>query len=262
MFDQLGEGVFRRRYQSLDLNVGAVLGSDGVLIVDTRASWKEAAELASELRAITVLPIRWVVNTHWHWDHSFGNARFSKAEIWGHELCKIALERRGSEMRQTAVDWMGPRYEEEIMETEIVPPSHTFAEEISLDIGRPVVLRYHGFGHTDADILVDVPDADVAFMGDLVEQSAPPAFGDSHPIDWPVTLDGAMSVPRTVLVPGHGDVVDPTFARSQQESLSEVARVATRFINGEIDLEHASRLGPYPPETMRTAMVRAQATRA
>lgn len=262
MFDHLGDGVFRRRYPSLDLNVGAILGDEGALIVDTRASWKEADELASELRSITDLPVRWVVNTHWHWDHTFGNSRFSSADIWGHELCRIALEQHGREMKETAIGWMGERHEEDIRETSIHPPSETFAEEVSLDIGRRVVLRYHGFGHTDADIAVHVPDAGVVFMGDLVEESAPPAFGDSHPIDWPVTLDTAIQELPAVVVPGHGDVVDPKFVRSQQALLTEVASLATKFINGGIGLDEASGHGPYPPETMRTAMLRAQATRA
>jgi glyoxylase-like metal-dependent hydrolase (beta-lactamase superfamily II) len=261
MFDQIGEGVFRRRYQSLDLNIGVVLGEDGVLLVDTRGTSREADELVAELRTLTDLPVRWVVNTHWHWDHTFGNSRFSSAEIWGHELCRVGLEQHGDEMRESAIEWMGPRHRDEIVETEILAPENTFAESASLEIGRRVVLGYHGFGHTDADILVDIPDADVVFMGDLVEESAPPAFGDSHPIDWPITLEVASSNARGVVVPGHGEVVDPAFVRSQQEELAAVADVATAFIRGELDLEEAIQGGPYPVATMRTAMLRAQATR-
>lgn len=261
MFDQIGEGVFRRRYQSLDLNIGVVLGEDGVLLVDTRGTSREADELAAELKTLTDLPVRWVVNTHWHWDHTFGNSRFSSAEIWGHELCRAGLEQRADEMRESAIEWMGPRHRDEIIEAEILVPENTFAESASLEIGRLVVLRYHGFGHTDADILIDIPDADVVFMGDLVEESAPPAFGDSHPIDWPVTLEIASDDARGVVVPGHGEVVDPAFVRAQREELAAVADAATAFIRGEVGLEEAIRAGPYPVDTMRTAMLRAQATR-
>ena len=83
MFDELAEGVYARRYESLDLNVGVVVSGDGVLVVDTRASHIEADELRNDLRSLTPLPVRWVVDTHWHWDHTFGNARFPEAEIWG-----------------------------------------------------------------------------------------------------------------------------------------------------------------------------------
>lgn len=262
MFDQVGDGVFRRRYESLDLNIGVILGDDGVMVIDTRASRKQADELAVELETITDLPVRWVVNTHWHWDHTFGNSRFGSADIWGHELCRVGLEQRERELREAAVSWMGESHREEIAQTEILAPVSTFAEAASLEIGRRVDLRYHGFGHTDSDILVMVPDAGVVFVGDLVEEGAPPAFGDSHPIDWPVTLDVAMENVLPTVIPGHGDVVDRGFAESQQEELAAVAGIATSFIEGEMGLDEASRSGPYPADTMRTAMLRAQATRA
>lgn len=232
MFDQIGGGVFRRRYESLDLNVGVVLGEDAALVVDTRASHRQGRELVEEVRALTDLPVRWVVNTHWHWDHTFGNSRFGQAEIWGHELCLIALEERGDEMKQTAMEWMGESHHADIESTEIVPPTRAFSETASIDIGRAIRLGYYGFGHTDADISVTIPDAGVTFMGDLVEECAPPAFGDSHPIDWPLTLRLAMNDMEQTVVPGHGDVVDEAFVRSQQEELASVADLAQQFVDG------------------------------
>lgn len=257
MFDQLAEGVFRRRYESLDLNVGVVLGEDGTLVVDTRASHRQAAELLEELPRITSLPVRWVVNTHWHWDHVFGNAMFPGAEIWGHELCQIALIQRGSELKSRA---KAPNQENpEIDEVEIVPPTKTFADRASLDIGRAIEMNYFGFGHTDADIVVAVPDADVSFFGDLVEEGAPPSFGDSYPVAWPLTLRLASENLSRTIVPGHGDVVDPGFVQSQHEELVAVAELATDFVNGEIDLDEAAASAPYAEEVMRRALLRAQA---
>ena len=82
-FDELGDGVFRRRYESLDLNIGVVIGGDGVLVIDTRASHGQARQLIDELTALTPLAVRWVINTHWHWDHTFGNAMFPDARVLG-----------------------------------------------------------------------------------------------------------------------------------------------------------------------------------
>jgi glyoxylase-like metal-dependent hydrolase (beta-lactamase superfamily II) len=166
MFDQLAEGVYRRRYESLDLNVGVVVGEDAVLVVDTRSSHREAADLLEELTRLTPQPVRWVVNTHWHWDHVFGNAVFSGAEVWGHELCQIALTTHGEEMKAAAKEWLPAGRHSEIDAVEIVPPMQTFAERASLEVGRSIELSYHGFGHTDADIIVTVPDVDVSFFGD------------------------------------------------------------------------------------------------
>lgn len=259
MFDQLADGVFRRRYEALDLNVGVVIGEDGVLIVDTRASHRQADELIEELEQITTLPVRWVVNTHWHWDHVFGNSKFPDAEIWGHELCQIALVSRGDEMKTAAKEWVPPEHHDEIDQVEVVAPGNTFAESASLAIGRVVEMRYHGFGHTDADIVITLPDADVSFFGDLVEEGAPPSFGDSHPVAWPLTLRLASDNLRGTIVPGHGDVVDPEFVRSQLDELIAVSELATNYVNGEIDLEGAASSGPYGDEVMRSALLRAQA---
>lgn len=212
-----------------------------------------------QLGEITSLPVRWVVNTHWHWDHVFGNASFPNAEIWGHELCQIALATRGEEMKAAAKRWVPAEHRQEIDQVQIVPPDKTFAERASLGIGRAVEMSYHGFGHTDADLIVTVPDADVSFVGDLVEEGAPPSFGDSYPVEWPLTLRLASDSLMGTIVPGHGDVVDPDFVRSQHEELVAVAEMATDFVNGEIDLEKAASSGPYGVEVMRSALIRAQA---
>ena len=153
MFDEIGDGVFRRRYPFLDLNVGAVIGEDGVLIVDTRGSHDEADELAAELATLTDLPVRWVVNTHWHWDHTFGNSRFPGAEIWGHEQCRDVLTTRADEMKAAAKGWVPSERQHLIDEVVITPPQRTFGTEASIRIGRDVDLGYQGLGHTDADIV-------------------------------------------------------------------------------------------------------------
>jgi glyoxylase-like metal-dependent hydrolase (beta-lactamase superfamily II) len=80
-WQEVGHRAYRFRYRSLDLNVGVVLGDDEVLVVDTRSFAAEAAELLADLRALTPLPCRQVVNTHWHYDHCYGNATLRPAAI-------------------------------------------------------------------------------------------------------------------------------------------------------------------------------------
>jgi glyoxylase-like metal-dependent hydrolase (beta-lactamase superfamily II) len=259
MFDELADGVFRRRYESLDLNVGVVIGDSGVLVVDTRASHRQAMVLADELRSLTPLPVRWVVNTHWHWDHTFGNAVFPAAEIWGHELTGITLADRGEAMKDEAKAWLDEEMHPEIDEVAIVAPSHLFSDRASVDIGREVTLAYHGFAHTDSDVVVALGDADVTFFGDMIEEGAPPSFGDSHPAAWPVTLRLASQDLAGTIVPGHGDVVDPAFVTGQLEELTAVADIAERVVTGELILDEAAESGPYSADVMRTALLRAQA---
>ena len=258
MFEALGDGVYRRRFESLDLNVGIVVGEDGVLIVDTRSSERQGRELLAELRQLTSNPVRWVVNTHWHWDHVLGNSVFERAEVFGHLICREVLSERAEETREAATVWMPADQHEDIAATEVVPPSQVFSERLSVDVGRLVDLEHFGRGHTDADITVSVPDSGVVYMGDLVEEGAPPAFGDSYPLEWPSTLGLASRTAAAIVVPGHGDVVGPQFVREQLSELSLVAGTARRLLAGEIAFEDAVLAGPYEPEVMRTAMNRAR----
>ena len=79
-------------------------------------------------------------------------------------------------------------------------------------------------GGTRTDLVVVLPDDDVVLAGDLVEQGAPPQFGDAFPLDWPRTLDLLLSTTAaTVVVPGHGDVVDRDFVAAQRDVLADLA---------------------------------------
>lgn len=257
MFDQLADGVYRRRYESLDLNVGVVLGEQGILIIDTRASHVEADELRGELRTLSSLPVRWVVDTHWHWDHTFGNARFPEAEIWGHELCRQAMVEMGDLMKEDALAWL-PDRQDEIAEVVITPPTNVFETVVDIDLGLSVVeMTYHGFGHTDADIVVTV--GDVSFMGDLLEEGAPPVFDDGFPMSWPLTLESAAEIGSSIIVPGHGDTLDRAGAAGQLAEIRAVADLARRCIEEGLPVAEAALLGPYPPEVMNSALERALA---
>src|SRR5215207_6301069 len=80
---EVGDRVYVRRHDSMDLNVTLLVGYGACLVVDTRASERQGVELAAAVRSVTPHP--WVVvNTHFHFDHTFGNAAFRPATIWGH----------------------------------------------------------------------------------------------------------------------------------------------------------------------------------
>jgi glyoxylase-like metal-dependent hydrolase (beta-lactamase superfamily II) len=258
MFEELADGVFRRRYESLDLNVGVVIAEEGVLVIDTRASHAEADELLSDLVTLTRKPVRWVIDTHWHWDHTFGNARFPGAEIWGHQLCRRAMVERGETMKEDAVAWL-PDRSAEMYEVVITPPTKVFEHETWLDVGGTIVtMTYHGLGHTDADIVVQV--GDIGFLGDLVEEGAPPVFDDGYPLSWPETLRSILTLRPATIVPGHGDVMDRDAAGAQLVEIEAVAATARRCVEGEISVEQGARLGPYPEEVMTSALNRALET--
>jgi glyoxylase-like metal-dependent hydrolase (beta-lactamase superfamily II) len=230
---EVADRVFVRRHASLDLNVTLVVGEGACLVVDTRSDEAEGAELAAAVRTITPHP--WtVVNTHFHYDHAFGNAAFRPAAIWGHRRCAEVLSGpAGTAMRariaaghRAAGDEDGAR---RIADAPLVAPDAVVEERADIEVGgRPVRLRYLGRGHTDSDLVVLVPDADLLVAGDLVEEGAPPQFGDGFPLDWPTTLDALLELVTGAVVPGHGAVVDAAFVRAQRADLAHLADVARR----------------------------------
>ena len=220
-WDEVGDRVLRRRHAQLDLNVGLVLGDEHVLVVDSRAHDGQADELLAAVRLVTSRPVTVLVNTHHHWDHTFGNARFVDAEVVGHRRCRDQLLEHGATMRDrvAASDWMDAEDRRRLAEVEIRPPERLVDDVLDLELGgRTVRVQHLGRGHTDNDVVVLVDD--VLFAGDLVEEGAPPQFGDAHPTEWVATLDRVAALAAGTVVPGHGDVVDRAFVEQQRDDIA------------------------------------------
>lgn len=224
---EVGAGVFVRRYPFLDQTIGAILGRERALVIDTRATSLQARELIQDLRQLTRLP--WVVaNTHVHFDHAFGNAAFRPCEIWSHAGCADALRLHGPAQRDNVVRWV-PDLADELRATPLDPPDRTFEDAVDLDLGGLVVeLRHLGRGHTDHDVVVRSPDTGIIFAGDLVEHGAPPGFEDSFPLDWPATLGMLLDLADGVVVPGHGEPVSRDFVENQLTEVAFLAETARR----------------------------------
>jgi glyoxylase-like metal-dependent hydrolase (beta-lactamase superfamily II) len=257
-WEEVADGVFRRRYQPHDVSVCAVRGGGGLLIADTRSSHRQADEIRADLRELGTLPVRWVVNTHAHFDHTFGNARFGPASdlgapIYGHELVPAHLDAYERPMLAELIA-AGEEPAGEWREVVITPPAVLVAGAMTLDLGGTVAeLLYLGRGHTDNDLLVHLPASGVWLTGDLVEESGPPVYGpDSFPLDWPATmgrLQAALSE-GDLLVPGHGAVVGPAFAAAQREQLTAVAALITELHAAGVPADRAVAQGggrwPFP----------------
>jgi glyoxylase-like metal-dependent hydrolase (beta-lactamase superfamily II) len=267
IWQEVGPGVFVRRYAFVDQAIGAIVGEEGVLVVDTRTTAAQAEEIRRDVRELGTRPIVAVVDTHMHWDHTWGNAAFADVPIWGHERCAAALEALRDEDRLAPfLDELIVRYpdlEEELLDVEIRPPDRTFAERALVErVGRVVELRHLGRGHTDNDVVVVVPSqtgtgCDAVFAGDLLENGAPPWFGDGFPMDWATTLDGLLRLRPTAVVPGHGAPGDLGFAQTQLDEIAAIADLAREVHAEELTLEEAVSSGPYPPDTMTESLDRA-----
>jgi glyoxylase-like metal-dependent hydrolase (beta-lactamase superfamily II) len=217
---EIGDRVFVRRYAFYNQNIGAVLGDGAALVVDTRSTHAQAREILDDLRKLTNSPVTVVVDTHGHYDHAFGNRVFRPAAIWGHTGCPAFMTRTGEPARSNMAA-EHPDLAEELAEVMIDPPEHLFAERATIEVGgRQVELRFLGRAHTDHDIVVSVPGADVVFAGDLVEGGAVPYFGDGYPLEWPATAEALAGLVTGTVVPGHGDHAGSTKATSRSTTPS------------------------------------------
>ena len=265
-FTEVAERVWVARYEWCDVNITLVGGDRGLLVVDTHGSGAAAREVVEDVRRLGAGEVTAIVNTHWHFDHTFGNDAFRSAygevPIHAHENARDELAAWGEEVRQRAADTPDDPHRDEVMATTIVLPDQMFSSARVLDLGdRAVELVHPGRGHTGGDLVVRVPDVDVLLAGDLVEESSPPSFNDdSWPMDWPLSLDIVLGLttPRTVVVPGHGTPVDRDFVEEQRNTIGIVAETIRDLATRGVPLDQALETGdwPWPREHLATAVRR------
>ncbi|CAN5913340.1 MBL fold metallo-hydrolase [soil metagenome] len=266
-FREVADRVWVARYPWFDVNVALVAGSDGAVVVDTHASGVAAREVVEDLSQVAGAG-RFVaiVNTHEHFDHTFGNATFldvfGAVPVHAHEVAAARTHAAGERIKRRYSADLDDPHREEVLATEVVAADRTFSSSAVLDLGdRLVELLHPGRGHTGGDLVVRVADADVVLAGDLVEESAPPAIGgDAYPLDWPHSLDVVLGLlgADTVVVPGHGALVDRAFVERQRAALGLVVDTIRDLAERGVAIEDALGAAewPWPPEVLDEAVRR------
>jgi glyoxylase-like metal-dependent hydrolase (beta-lactamase superfamily II) len=258
---EVGDRVFTKRYRFYDQQIGVVLDGRDVLVIDTRLTAGQAREIVDDVRELTRDPVSIVVDTHWHTDHAMGNAVFRPAVIWGHARTAEVMARPEYARRAKAkIAEQVPELADDVAATVIDAPDRTFTEHGTFLVGeRRIHMRHLGRGHTDADIVVEVPDAGVLFAGDLLEDGATPYFGDGYPLDWPETALRLAERVHGPVVPGHGAVRDRAFAEEQAAAFLEISRLAREVHADRMSLDDAIAGSPFDPTTSREPLERALA---
>jgi glyoxylase-like metal-dependent hydrolase (beta-lactamase superfamily II) len=206
---QVGPGV----YAAIDgpkgesgSNAGFVIGGDGVLVIDSFFNPDATKALIGEIRKITPKPIRYLVETHYHIDHTAGGQvlRDAGAVI-------IAHRNERAWLRTDNINLLGSHVTPALRQTvaTLALPDITTRHRMTVWLGEREVRIEPAIGHTGGDLMVDVPDAKVLFCGDILWNHVAPNVIDGTVSDWIKTasrLADSTQTSDTTFVPGHGDV--------------------------------------------------------
>ena len=193
-------------FESEDIaNIGFIVGSKCVAVIDTGGSYSEGLHLLKAIRSLTATPICYVINTHVHPDHMLGNNAFQLEGVnyVGHHNLpqSLALVADIFLQRLRASEYLVRD------DTKIVFPDVLVADTLELDLGdRNLLLTAHATAHTSADLSIYDPKDKLLWLGDLLFMEHVPAL-DGSLIGWIGELESLMLSPSAAVVPGHGPVI-------------------------------------------------------
>jgi cyclase len=245
LFDlkKVADGVYAavaRPRTPINCNAAVVVYDEGVLVVDTHSRPSSARALIEQVKSVTDMPVRYAVDTHFHWDHAQGNQAYPVAfprqvAIVASEATRESLKTEGlvrvkqqleqaptqiADRRKRLADEKDPAararlqdeiaqyesYQAELESMELVLPDLTFDKSLILHRpDRDIVLLFLGRGHTAGDVVAYLPQQKVVATGDLLHGWMP-FMGDSYPPEWVATLDQLGKLEFDWIVGGHGDV--------------------------------------------------------
>lgn len=217
---KIGEGVYAALGSDggkAGSNAGFIVGVNGVVVVDTFEDVAPARDLLAEIRKITNLPIRFVINTHYHLDHTGGNAVFAQA---GATI--LAQRNLRGWLRTENLKFFGanPKPENKARVEALVLPDMVYTDAVDIYLGTRLIQVRYMLGHTGGDSVVTVPDADVVFGGDLIWQKHLPNLIDATTSVWIKTLEKLLADhPAATFVSGHGDVATAADVRDFHDYL-------------------------------------------
>lgn len=212
---------FEEGYDGDIANIGFVVGSEAVAVIDTGGAYAVGMALKEAIRAVTRLPIRYVINTHGHPDHVFGNAAFLNADsgarprLIGHAMLPQMIASRGDGYLRNLKQQLGGAADK----SRLVPPTETVQDRLTLDLGgRKLELRAWPNAHTNNDVTVFDGASGTLWTGDLLFIERTPSI-DGDVTGWLAAMDALNSMPARRTIPGHGPVTpDKNAALARQRA--------------------------------------------
>lgn len=223
---------------SFGANAGIIVCQDGIVVVDTLMSAKAAKRFIKDIKAVSDKPVKYVINTHYHLDHVFGNSEFvhTGAVIIAHEHDKKAMEKSAEDtLRNIGNYGLTP---EDMQGTVPVYPSLTYRERMEIDMGdRKIILLHARHSHTDGDTLVYLPDSKVLFAGDLLFTDYHPFLGEGNIEEWAGALDTIMAMDIEKIIPGHGPLSGKKDLKDMKEYILAFDQKAKELVSRSNDLK-------------------------
>ena len=250
--EDIGQGIYVHHGKHLDIdtgyqgdicNISFVVGSKGVAVIDTGGSFKTGNKLRDAIKKVTDKPILYVINTHVHPDHIFGNAAFTqdKPQFVGHTKLGDAMQLRKEAYDKLNIKYMG----DDAKGSEIVKPTITVKEAMELDLGdRKLKITPYPVAHTNTDVSVIDSKTSTLFTGDLLFIERTPVLeGDIKGMI--AAIDALKTYPVQQVVPGHGP-----FTKDWLQALDNEQRYLNALLT---DIRAAIKAGKSMSEAMNTA---------
>ena len=252
--ENLGNGIYVHHgvhedmsegYHADICNVSFIVGSKGIAVIDTGGSLKTGQALREAIRQVSELPILYVINTHVHPDHIFGNAAFiqDKATFVGHEKLPDAMERRRENYLRINQQWLGDAF----AGSEIIKPSLLVKGESKLDLGdRTLLLTAYPTAHTNTDLTVFDHKSSTLWTGDLLFVERTPSI-DGDIKGWLAVINALKTNEAEFAIPGHSSSLKDANWRKQ---LNDQERYLWTLLN---DIRASIKKGEVMEKAMGTA---------
>jgi cyclase len=273
-FEKIADGVYYATGGFGSNNV-VIVNDDDILLVDTGTSPANARAFVADVKMLSNKPVRYVVNTHWHYDHTDGNSIFApEVQIIAHDYVRTAIttfDVLNREPYKTSQGTVVAQIEDlkkqvaaekdaarkatlakqladaenvlvQLKEIKPTPPNVTYSSKIVLHRGqREIDLMFLGRGHTGGDTVVYLPKEKIVATGDLME-SRPAYMGDAFFDEWVTTLDALKKLDFDVDLPGHGiPFTNKSLITAYQSYLRDLTAQAAKLRAQGVSADDAAR---------------------
>ncbi len=240
---EIADGVFAFISPNGMSNAAFLVSQEGVVLLDARMTPSQAKELNDAIRRVTQAEVRWLVNTHFHGDHTFGNFVFApKAQIISHPYTRERLAQLGPAYPQEFAK-SRPELADEFRQVQMTLPDVTVTQQMSLFLDDRELQLFHPEkpAHTFGDLMGYLPREQVLFAGDVVFSGYHPVARDGHVSGWIDVLDSVQQMEIKTVVPGHGPVGDRAALQELREYLAELRRQVREKVEAGMPLEQVQR---------------------